>query len=200
MCSTDAMDGGTLDELIRRAAAGDDAAADELVRSYGSQVRAFLRQRLPRSIRRREDSEDLLQTSLVAAFANLSDLEFRGEKQFVSWLYAVAEQKLLRAIRRHGAIKRSVDREAALTDLDRLSRDQTTASQAAMRGEGTTRLTEALAALPEEDRLVLDLRSRQGLGFREVAERTGLQDADSARWVYRRAIRKLGRDLAEEEG
>ena len=57
-------------------------------------------------------------------------------------------------------------------------------------------LAGAVIELPEEDRLVIELRSRRGLGFKEVAEEASLPDADAARHVYRRAIRALGRLLA----
>jgi RNA polymerase sigma-70 factor (ECF subfamily) len=191
------MEGASLEALIARAAGGDEDACASLVSRYGEQVRAFVRRRMPPSLRRREDSEDILQTALVAAFANLSDLDYRGERQFVRWLSVVAEQKLLRSLRRHGAGKRALAREGGLSDLDRIAGDQTTASQSAMRREGRARLESALSGLPEEDRRVVDLRSRKGLGFREVAEAVGLPDADAARYVYRRALRRLGKNLAE---
>jgi RNA polymerase sigma factor (sigma-70 family) len=190
------MEGTRLEALIDQAASGDEGAFATLVSQYGDQVRAFVRKRMPPSLRRREDSEDILQTALVAAFANLSDLEYRGEKPFVRWLSAVAEQKLLRSLRRHRAIKRDVQREVALSDIDRIAGDQTSASQCAMREEGRARLAGAVIELPEEDRLVIELRSRRGLGFKEVAEEASLPDADAARHVYRRAIRALGRLLA----
>jgi RNA polymerase sigma-70 factor (ECF subfamily) len=194
------MEGTGVEELVRRAMQGEEAASAALVSRYGERVRAFVRKRMPPSLRSREDSEDILQTALVTAFANLAKIEYRGEAQFVRWLSAVALQKLLRSLRRHRAGKRDLGREAALSDVDRLPRDQTTASQAAMRNEGRARLSEAVAGLPEEERRVVDFRSRGGLGFREVAERVGLADADAARYVYRRAIRRLGRALAEDDG
>jgi RNA polymerase sigma factor (sigma-70 family) len=62
------------------------------------------------------------------------------------------------------------------------------------RDELSATLADAIAALPREQRLVVEAQAFEGLTFREIAERTGLSiDTISARKKY--AVKKIARSI-----
>jgi DNA-directed RNA polymerase specialized sigma24 family protein len=65
-----------------------------------------------------------------------------------------------------------------------------------MRGEAARLLEEAVEALAPDDQRVVRLHSFQGLSFPETARLAGLADADAARHVFRRALKRLGEWMA----
>jgi len=185
-----------LRDWIDAAQAGDEEAVRRILEQYGRQVRRTVGRRMDPALRARADSEDVLQSAMVCALANLADFEFRGEAAFVGWLSAIAAQEVAQLVRHHGAQRRDLARERRLSQAPPLRADDTTVPRAAARREDRARLHDALTHLPQPDRDVIRLRSFDGLAFGEVAERLGLPDQGAARYVYRRALESLGRIMA----
>jgi RNA polymerase sigma-70 factor (subfamily 1) len=181
---------------IEAARAGDEDAVRHILELYGQQVRRTVGRRMGPALRARADSEDVLQSAMVFALANLADFEFRGEAAFVGWLSAIAAQQVGQLVRHHGAKRRDLAREQRLSQAPPLRADDTTVSQAAARSDDRASLRDALTHLEKPDCDVVRLRSFDGLAFGEVAERLGLADQDAARYIYRRALKSLGRIMA----
>src|SRR5688572_24016542 len=76
-------------ELIAKAVRGDRAAFDELVRPLGPALVAYVR----RMVGHPEDTRDLVQDTLLAAFQAVS--EFQGRSAFKTWLFAIATRRCL---------------------------------------------------------------------------------------------------------
>ena len=81
--------------LTARAAAGDAAAFEALVRAHQSQLRGFLR-RLTRGDAALAD--DLAQETFLEAFRKIG--QFRGEGSFAGWLLRIAWTRYLMDARR----------------------------------------------------------------------------------------------------
>jgi len=71
-------------ELARSAQAGSLLSYEELVRRYDRRIFAFLLTRSPS----REDAEDLLQKTFIAAYKNIG--KFKTEYPFSPWIYTIA--------------------------------------------------------------------------------------------------------------
>ncbi len=183
------MSEGDLQGWIEAAQRGDEDAVRRILERFGPQVRRHVGRKMGPALRVRADSEDVLQSAMVAALANLATFEYRGEAAFVGWLSTIAAQQVHQLARHHGAQKRALDREQRLSQAPGLPTDRTTATQAAARKDENTRLHQAVAMLPPDEREVIRLRSFEGLAFGEVAERLGLDDQAAARYVYRRGLR-----------
>lgn len=199
------MGGEDVQDLVRRAAAGDAEAAGELARRYEGRVKASIRRRLGSALRARVDTDDLFQSTIAASLADLQGFRFEGEKAFVGWLTQVAERRIQDAARFHGAARRDVGREGPLPEDDLLLGGRTSPTQGAVRGESTAGLRRAMEVLPEVERRVVELHSFQGMGFREVAEAVGLADKNAARHLFQKALRRMedwldGQGLGEERG
>lgn len=191
------MPAGDLADILEKARRGDPEAAAAIARRFGRRIRVHLSRSLGASLRRRVDTEDLYQSTLQAALEGLPAMEYRDEESFRGWLRAVAENQVRMAARFHGAARRDVGRESPLPEPDARPSARTSPSRAAARAELTGDVREALARLPAEEREVVRLRSYEGLGFREIAERLGLADEDRARYLYRRGLQAMAGMVAD---
>lgn len=81
-------------ELIRRAAAGDHHAFERLVEPLRPQVRAVIK----RMVGHPEDTEDIVQDSLLKAWKGLAD--FKQGSSFSTWLIAIAARTAIDFLRR----------------------------------------------------------------------------------------------------
>ena len=81
------------DSLMLRARAGDDQAFGELVEPY----RGELRLHCYRILGSLNDAEDLLQETLLAAWRGLAG--FEGRASLRTWLYRIATNRCLNALR-----------------------------------------------------------------------------------------------------
>ena len=143
------MTEGDLEGLIRLTAEGHSEAAEELARRVEGPVRAAVRPRLGPELRMRVETEDILQSTIVASLRDLSGFEYRGEQAFLAWLARVAEHRIRYAARFHRAAKRDLRRDRPLAAAARVAGQGTSPSQAASRTEVTVGLHRAVERLPD---------------------------------------------------
>jgi RNA polymerase sigma-70 factor, ECF subfamily len=81
-------------ELVSAAKNGDQPAFVELCRRYGPSLKGKIR----RIVRNREDTEDILQDTLISAYKNLAG--FRSKSSFHTWITTIATNNSLMLLRR----------------------------------------------------------------------------------------------------
>jgi hypothetical protein len=81
-------------QLIALAQDGEASALEQLCRVYGERVRRIVRLRLPRDLRPKLDSVDLVQDVLLGALGGLVDFTYRDEGDFLRWLARITENKI----------------------------------------------------------------------------------------------------------
>ena len=86
--------------LMRSAIAGDDAAYHRLLRAVTPVLRAAARRGLARAGQPVDQSEDIVQEILLAV--HLKRHTWDSEAPFAPWLFAIARNKLIDALRRRG--------------------------------------------------------------------------------------------------
>ena len=96
MSSADARVGRHEAELLRRARRGDESAFAELAAGF----RAELQLHCYRIVGSVQDAEDLVQETLLAAWRGLE--RFEGRASLRSWLYRIATNRCLNALRDRG--------------------------------------------------------------------------------------------------
>ena len=159
---------------------------------YGN--KDFLRNVLRRYTTTEETARDLLQETFFQALRSLPD--FRGESKITTWLYSIAKNVALaryRKDKRHSPLE-----EETLTQVAARTADRAGGSRHASwdpvaettRNEETTLVHEALKALSENYREVIELRDLQELSTEEVAEELGLTRVN-VRVRLHRARKKL---------
>ncbi|HUH98825.1 MAG TPA: sigma-70 family RNA polymerase sigma factor, partial [Anaerolineales bacterium] len=127
-----------------------------------------------------QDAEDILQNTFLLALTHLA--EFEGRSSLATWLYRIAANEALMAIRRRkGEVNMADlpadDGETDLTpnyfvDWSGLPEDELLSE------EGRRSLNAAIESLPENLRLVFIMRDMEGLSIRETADALGLSETN----------------------
>jgi len=180
-----------LDDLLDRLRKGDEAAAERLFRAHEPYLRKVVRRQLPRQLRSKFDSQDVVQ-SVWAHFLQKLDQanwQFAGPAQLRAFLATVTRNRLTDRVRHFRA---ALGRERSLhgpVAVDIPATNQPRPSELARADDLWERM---LALCPPEHHQLLRLK-RQGLRLEEIAARTGLHEGS-----IRRILRKLARQLAFE--
>jgi len=171
-------------ELIERWKAGDSRAATTLVGRHSQALARFAA-----SSGEREGIEELVQDTLVRAFASLDS--FRGDSSLRTWLFTI-ERRLM--LDRRRAERR--DRETVLIeDTDHVS--EYGALDALIAEETQEKVRKSLDELSPTQREVFTLRVQQGLSYKEIAEVVDSTEG-AARVHYHNAVRTVKEFLEDE--
>ncbi|MFO0844297.1 MAG: sigma-70 family RNA polymerase sigma factor [Gemmataceae bacterium] len=187
-------------ELVRRVRAGEEDAAEELVRSYETAVRVLVRSRLTDpALKRQFDSVDVCQSVLASFFVRVAAGQFDLEspQQLVGLLVRMARNKLSSRARFHRQERRDAHRAVGPEGAGEVAQGEPGPERVAAGRELLRMLRERLG--PEE-RAIAELRG-QGLGWGEVAAELG-GTANGRRMQLKRALDRLGPALglaAEDE-
>ena len=176
-------------ELVRRAQAGDRAAFDRLAGRYRAALRAmaFLR------TSDREAAQDLAQEALTRAWEALPTL--REPAAFLPWLKRIAARACLDWYRPNRPELLSLDGEG----LARLPAEAALQPLAIVLAREQQRaLRQALASLPDANRIALLMHIWEGASYEEIAAFTGVAVSTVEGRLYR-ARKQLRRLLLDDE-
>lgn len=157
--------------LVRRAQAGEQTAFEELVRAYESRIYAVAL----RWTGNREDALDISQEVFLRVFRFLGSFDSRSS--FSTWLYRVAVNVCKDAVAKRARLQeqpleRSDGEENYEAELPDSRYEPEIVFENRARGE---LLTEAIAALPEDQRAVIVLRDVRGLSYQEIGDVLSLE-------------------------
>lgn len=167
----------SFDELTWRLSAGDDDAANRLVRHYTNRLIALARSRLEPLLRFQVDPEDVVQSVYKSFLKRLQagDCQFDNWDDLWSYLVLLTVRKCWDRRHYHRAARRDIAREQPLVEAD----GQSTASGVVVRGPSPfeaavlSELVERfLAARTPRDREILTLHL-QGFTSAEISQRAG---------------------------
>ncbi|MDE3155693.1 MAG: RNA polymerase sigma factor [Acidobacteriota bacterium] len=181
-----ARDGSGYAPLVRRAAAGDRAALEELLIEAQDVAYRFSLMVCGQP----DDAEDVMQEALLKTYRYAARIH--APEAFRTWLYRTVRNACLMKRRRR------VDEPRRLLSLDELmpSRDgrplpidvpdpaPAPDAQAANRALGR-RLQRALDALPAPYRMLVFLRDMEGLSTREASKVLGISEANVKTRLHR---------------
>jgi RNA polymerase sigma-70 factor, ECF subfamily len=171
--------------LLARLRARDEEAFTDIVRHYGDRVFNLVF----RMVGNRSEAEDVAQEVFVTVFKNIDG--FRGEARFSTWLLRIA------ANHAKNRIKYLARRTAAPGDVEDMSAETGVPSRGVLqaRMDGPDALMEAaelgslleraIAALDEEQRLVVILRDIEDLSYEEICEITALPEGTVKSRIHR---------------
>lgn len=166
---------------IRAAAAGDVDAFESIVRRYEEPVWRFVR----RLVGDRTLAEDVTQEVFLGAYRSLGS--FRFQSRFSTWLFRIARNAAVDALRRDGR------RSRMLEGLRVLERTRSQPPQ--LRGP---EIDEALATLTPALREALVVVEVLGFTYREAGEVLGVPEGTLKSRVHH-ARRRLAAWLAADE-
>ena len=175
--------------LVLRARDGDQGAFDVLVRTYMEQAFRVAY----RVVGHREDAEDLVQESFLAAYQYLDSFEIG--RPFGPWLIRIV-------LNRGSNLRRARARRSMEPETDGVS-DAPSALDETERVDTGRILRDALATLSERQRLIVTMFDVDGLTSTEIGEMLELAPG-TVRWHLHEARRHLrgvlGRFFGGEDG
>ena len=181
-------------DLIRRIRAGDNQAAADLVRQYGTAVRRHARLRLQDAhLCRLLDSMDVCQSALGSFFARAAAGQYDLERpeQLLSLLAAIVRNKVAFHARKEQAQRRDRRRVEAAPVEDLEVADPAPGPSRAVAAK--EQLHEFLRRLTDDERRLADLRT-QGRAWADIAAEVGGMPA-ARRMQLSRALERVSREL-----
>ncbi len=152
------------DEAVGRVLSGDREAFRALVDRYGQRIVAFCGARL----RSDDDARDAAQEVFVRAYRSLNT--FRRGESFTAWIFAIAANHLRTRFRVFASDRHKV--EAA--GLEAAAAPPADPAEEAAEAIGAEALRRAVAALPRDQRLPVELYYFGELSVAETARALGL--------------------------
>ena len=131
----------------------------ELVTEYQERLYWHIR----RIVLTHQNADDVLQETFIKVFRNIDT--FKGESRLYSWMYRIATNEALTYLKRDSKIQGASDAEIREGQMASLRADPWfDGDQAALQ------LHEALARLPEKQRLVFNMKYFEEMKYEEISE------------------------------
>lgn len=157
--------------LVERVKGGNLAAFDLLVSKYKQRIYGVLYN----ITSNREDAADLTQETFIKAFRSLD--RFRGHSQFYTWIYRIAVNAALTAIKRKRLRTffsfEAIQEEGADPETLALLSSGNDTNKPVLLSELQEKLNEAMQRLSPKHRTVVVLFEIEGLSHEEIAEVVG---------------------------
>jgi RNA polymerase sigma factor (sigma-70 family) len=189
----------SFEELMRRVRAGDQRAAEELVRRYEPTIRRVVRVRLVDTrLQRLFDSMDVCQSVFGSFFvhAALGDYDLSTPEQLLSLLVTMSRRKVVDQSRRAGAARRDF-RRVSEGAADQEKQWAATEASPSQQVAGRELLDEFRRRLTDDERRLADKRAA-GLDWNEISAEEGGKP-DALRKQLTRAIARVSQELGLED-
>jgi len=174
-------------ELVNEVRNGKRQAFTELMRRYQERVYWTAR----RMVGDHDEADDIAQETFVKAYLALGD--FRGDSSFFTWIYRIAVNLSLNALR-----KRQVMEYLRQSDIiNRILPAQENPQRDLEHQEMQSRLDEAISALPEKQRAVFIMRYYDEMSYAEIS-RVLKTSVGGLKANYFHAVRKVQEYLKNE--
>jgi len=180
-------------ELVRRACAGDADAENEVCRRYTPRLHKWARGRLPAGARPALETADVVQEVLIRAIRTFPEFEVRHEHSFPAFLRTILANKLLDL----GRVDARRPPPRPLEGLVEPSGHEPSPFDLAAAAERQGLFDAALKRLHVVDQELIFLRTELGCAYEEMVEILGRSNANALRVAVRRAILRLGEEIAK---
>jgi RNA polymerase sigma-70 factor (ECF subfamily) len=190
------------ESLLVRARKGDYESVGKMLEQCRDYLLLIANQDMDRDLQGKMGASDLVQESMLTAQAQFDRFEGNTREQFRGWLRGVLLNDV-KHWRRHykGTKKRNLRREldpgGESSPKPEVRDPQYTPSTQAAADEEEQLLTQALSALPDHHRRVIQLRNWENRSFVEIGQELQCTP-DAARKLWSRAIVKLQELLARD--
>lgn len=170
-------------ELLRRTAAGDRAAVEEVVERYAAPVFRFARALVGHD----DGAEDVVQETFLAVWRNAGS--FEGHDSSRAWILAIARNAANRQFRRHAG---EPERLEPLEDLGSVAGWGLVDSGFEQRVADRELVRLGLETMTKDEREILVLRDIEGYSGEEVATILNLSLTAMKSRLHRARLRFLG--------
>ncbi len=161
-------------EDLFNARRGDRDALDRLLAKYQDQFRNMAHFELGPALRARVHTSDLLQSAFLDVVRSMETFEGETEEQFVRWFGRILDHNIRDRARYFDAQKRKGGDPGTVSSIP--DQGPTPSAEIGLREDQaqiSNEIEEALKALSEDQRRVLQLRFKDGLTHKEIADELG---------------------------
>lgn len=159
--------------------AGDEACFERLLARYRTPLLTFLY----RMVRDAQLAEDLAQETFLRVYRARG--EYRPEAKFSTWLFRIAANLALNALRDHHRRSRWMDRTTELAPTAEISDGAPSAEQVLIRQDHARLVWQAVHSLPEKQRLAVLLHKYEELEYAEIARILGCSESALKSLLFR---------------
>ena len=174
-------------ELIRRLQASETShdAFDDLMRKFGEGVYWQIR----KMVFNHDDAVDLLQNVFIKAWKNIE--HFRGDARLSTWLYKIAINESINFINKEKTRQGLTADDSAEFLLNNLTDDEYFDGD-----ELHLALQKAIAALPEKQRLVFNMRYFDEMSYEQISDILGTS-VGALKANYHHAVKKISQAISD---
>lgn len=168
-------------ELMLRVRRGDAESFDVLLRRYRVPLVGFL----ARMVRDQALAEDLAQEVFLRVYQ--ARHRYQPEARFTTWLYRIATNLALNAIRDRKPIAAQVEFEDGgnQSETARIADERPTAEQQMMESDRQRIIREAVEALPEKQCAAVILHKYQDVDYRQISKVLGVSESAVKSLLFR---------------
>jgi RNA polymerase sigma-70 factor (ECF subfamily) len=171
--------------LMRSAMAGDSAAYHRLLKAITPVLRAASRRGLARAGQPPDQAEDIVQDILLAV--HLKRHTWDANAPFAPWLFAIARNKLIDALRRRG--------KRVFVNIDDFA--ETLSEEPKAETASVAEVTAQLNTLPQRQREVLQSIAVESASIKDTAKKFAMSEG-AVRVALHRALSSLTAKLGEQ--
>jgi RNA polymerase sigma-70 factor (ECF subfamily) len=171
--------------LMRSAMAGDNAAYHRLLKAVTPVLRAASRRGLARAGQPADQAEDIVQDILLAV--HLKRHTWDANAPFAPWLFAIARNKLIDALRRRG--------RRVFVNIDDFA--ETLSDEPKAETASAAEVTAQLNTLPARQREVLQSIAVESASIKDTAKKFAMSEG-AVRVALHRALSSLTAKLREQ--
>jgi RNA polymerase sigma-70 factor, ECF subfamily len=175
--------------LVKKFQNGHEGSFDKLVLKYGQKIMNLAY----RYMGNRDDAEDAAQEIFIKVHHKLSSFNFSA--RFTTWLYRVAVNTCIDLLRKD---RRS--RETSEYHDQSMGFQEGEPERTILMEERVRKIEEALAQLPEKERMVVLLADMENKSMKEMSTILSMREGTVKSTLYRarKRLRNLLRDLYNE--
>lgn len=183
------------------------ANRQELAR-YRDYLKMLAEIKLSPALRAKVSSSDVVQQTLMQAHQHLDQFQGRSEAELTAWLRQILVRNLIDTLRKYRSQARDITRERPLEVeaekssqyLERwLATEASSPSRLMMHEEELFQLATALGQLPDEQRVVVELKHLQDWSVAEICQHLDKSEAAVA-GLLRRGLQRLRELLSQSNG
>jgi RNA polymerase sigma-70 factor, ECF subfamily len=172
---------------------------------YREYLRLLARLQLAPHLRAKMDPSDVIQETMLDAYRSIEQFQGKQNAQFAAWLRTILARNLAMVVRKFARPGRDLQMEKSLQAamenssacLENWLGDKAPSPpQLAERNERVLHLAEALAKLPDDQRLAVEMKHLDGLPVAEIAKQMNRSET-SVTGLLRRGVQKM-RELLDQ--
>lgn len=179
--------------LLNNYLSGDRSAISELIERHSQRVRSYIAM----MVKDDDIADDIFQETFIKAVKVIDEGRYTDSGKFLSWVLRIAHNRVLDHFRREKNSRTINEKEAGYDMFSTIKLAEGSIEDNMVHSEMQATIRSLVAALPVEQREVVEMRYYAKLSFQEIADETGVS-INTALGRMRYALINLRKMIAEK--